>query len=39
MRRLITLAALALAAPASAGPPFITDDPQPTHLGRWEING
>jgi hypothetical protein len=28
-----------LAAPgtAAAGPPFITDDPQPTERGRWEI--
>lgn len=43
MRRLIALAALApilaLPAPAWAGPPFITDDPEPTDLGRWEIYG
>lgn len=25
------------AAPALAGPPYATDDPQPTDLGRWEI--
>lgn len=30
--------ALAIApAPALAGPPFLTDDPEPTDLGRWEI--
>lgn len=34
-----SLAALALgiAAPAVAGPPFLTDDPVPTDLGDWEI--
>jgi hypothetical protein len=34
------LAALALAgatAPAFAGPPYQTDDPEPTELGHWEI--
>jgi hypothetical protein len=33
------LAALALgsAAPAVAGPPYLTDDPQPTDAGHWEI--
>jgi hypothetical protein len=32
-------AALALAAPmaALAGPPYVTDDPEPTDLGHWEI--
>jgi hypothetical protein len=30
--------ALALAAaPASAGPPYVTDDPEPTDFGHWEI--
>ncbi len=29
--------ALGLAAPAFAGPPFLTDDPQPTDEGHWEI--
>ena len=29
--------ALAWAAPAFAGPPYITDDPDPTELGRWEV--
>ena len=28
---------LAIAAPALAGPPYETDDPQPTDLGHWEI--
>lgn len=31
---------LALAAhPAVAGPPFLTDDPEPTETGHWEIYG
>jgi len=25
--------------PASAGPPFVTDDPEPTETGHWEIYG
>ena len=29
--------ALAAAGPAWAGPPFVTDDPEPTDLGHWEI--
>lgn len=35
----LLLAALlaALATPALAGPPFVTDDPEPTDLGHWEI--
>lgn len=28
---------LAAAAPAHAGPPYVTDDPQPTARGHWEI--
>ena len=28
---------VALAAPAVAGPPYVTDDPQPTERGRWEV--
>ncbi len=38
--RLIRFAALALlgaAAPALAGPPYLTDDPVPTDTGHWEI--
>ena len=31
------LAILLCAAPALAGPPFVTDDPQPTDTGHWEI--
>ena len=26
-----------IAQPAAAGPPYVTDDPVPTDLGRWEI--
>jgi hypothetical protein len=33
----ITTAAL-LSLPAQAGPPFVTDDPEPPEYGRWEIN-
>jgi hypothetical protein len=31
------LALSALAAPAAAGPPYLTDDPVPTDLGHWEF--
>jgi hypothetical protein len=35
---LVLAAALsALAGQADAGPPFLTDDPEPTDLGHWEI--
>lgn len=27
------------AAPVAAGPPFVTDDPEPVDLGHWEIYG
>lgn len=38
LRQLLAAAALALvASPASAGPPFLTDDPEPTDTGHWEI--
>lgn len=33
------LAALGGMAPALAGPPFITDDPEPVDLGHWEVYG
>lgn len=35
----MTTCAVALCAPetASAGPPFLTDDPEPTETGHWEI--
>lgn len=33
----IACAALMLAAPAWAGPPYETDDPAPTETGHWEI--
>jgi hypothetical protein len=32
-------AACLSASPASAGPPFITDDPEPVDLGHWEVYG
>ena len=34
-----SIAALLLAVPtvAWAGPPFVTDDPEPTDLHKWEI--
>lgn len=31
------MAALLFAAPASAGPPYITDDPEPVELHHWEV--
>ena len=34
---LIRGVALAAASPALAGPPYLTDDPQPTDTGHWEI--
>ncbi len=33
---LLTAAAIR---PAMAGPPFITDDPEPVDLGHWEVYG
>jgi hypothetical protein len=42
-RRHVKLAAILAtalsAAPAFAGPPFLTDDPEPTDTGHWEIYG
>ena len=39
MRRLVLGVALWIAAtPAFAGPPFITDDAEPTTVGTWEVN-
>jgi hypothetical protein len=40
VRRHYAVAALAIAgavAPATAGPPYLTDDPVPTATGQWEI--
>src|SRR3954447_24291220 len=34
-----SLLVLAMATPAAAGPPFVTDDPVPTEPGHWEIYG
>ena len=34
----IAAAFLMLAPPAYAGPPFVTDDPEPPEYGKWEIN-
>lgn len=39
MRSAIALGALLLPAAAQAGPPFLTDDPEPTDTGHWEIYG
>lgn len=42
MRRLAVLAfasALGAAAPALAGPPYVSDDAEPTETGHWEIYG
>lgn len=36
-RAISAMACLALPAAAFAGPPFLTDDPEPTELGHWEI--
>lgn len=33
----IAIVAFVVAVPAVAGPPFITDDPEPTDTGHWEI--
>jgi hypothetical protein len=33
----LALAGLGLATPAFSGPPFVSDDPEPTDLGHWEI--
>lgn len=41
-RRLLAGCGLALCfvgAPVHAGPPFLTDDPEPTETGHWEIYG
>ena len=35
----VALAALFLPSIALAGPPFLTDDPEPTDTGHWEIYG
>jgi hypothetical protein len=36
-RLVVAFAALSAAAPAIAGPPYLTDDPVPTDTGHWEI--
>lgn len=33
------VAVLTLSTPAMAGPPYVTDDPEPTEPGHWEIYG
>jgi hypothetical protein len=33
---LLVLAMSAAASPSVAGPPYVTDDPEPTYLGHWE---
>lgn len=37
LRFVAALCAAAAAAPALAGPPYITDDPVPTDTGHWEV--
>ncbi len=39
MLRLLAAVALILPTAAFAGPPFMTDDPEPTETGHWEIYG
>jgi hypothetical protein len=38
-RGFVALVLAATAAPASAGPPYLTDDPVPTDKGHWEVYG
>jgi len=38
-RRLLSLILAALPVSAVAGPPFVSDDPEPTEAGHWEIYG
>jgi hypothetical protein len=35
----LALALTTLASPAMAGPPYVTDDPEPTDTGHWEVYG
>ncbi len=35
--RVAALAPIGVAAPAVAGPPYLTDDPVPTDTGHWEL--
>lgn len=37
--RISCVVAAAVIQPAMAGPPFITDDPEPVDLGHWEVYG
>ena len=39
LARLLAAAALVVPAASWAGPPFLTDDPEPTETGHWEIYG
>lgn len=34
---IVSVCLTCIAAPLSAGPPFLTDDPEPTDTGHWEI--
>ena len=36
-RALVRLVLASAAGPAFAGPPYLTDDPEPTDTGHWEI--
>lgn len=37
LRRSLTIGLALFAVPAAAGPPYVTDDPQPTDLGHYEV--
>jgi hypothetical protein len=39
VRRTVAVAAMLAPSLAWAGPPFLTDDPEPTEVGHWEIYG
>ena len=34
----VLVAALVIPMSSMAGPPFVTDDPEPAEYGRWEVN-
>lgn len=35
---LVMFATVLFAGPVAAGPPFVTDDPEPVQFGHWEVN-
>jgi hypothetical protein len=38
MNKLLLCLALLWAVPCLAGPPFVTDDPEPVDYQKWEVN-